>query len=71
MFSALLKQCGYRNYIPIMVHNRPYQFNTKQEDFKKLPVIDIEKFIEDSKKKEKNFNDIFKSLDIPDNTFIH
>ena len=32
MFTAMLRQCGYRNYIPILVHNKPNQLNTKQEE---------------------------------------
>ena len=70
MFSTLLRQCGYKNYIPIMVHNRPYQFNTKQEDFKNLKIIDAEKMFEKIKEENKKFN-FFDSLDIPDGTFIH
>ena len=70
MFSALLRQCGYKNYIPIMVHNRPYQFNTKQEDFKNLEIIDAEKMFEKIKEENKKF-DFFDALDIPDGTYIH
>jgi len=70
MFSTLLRQCGYKNYIPIMVHNRPYQFNTKQEDFKNLKIIDAEKMFEKIKEENKKFN-FFDALDIPDGTYIH
>ena len=70
MFSTLLRQCGYKNYIPIMVHNRPYQFNTKQEDFKNLKFIDAEKMFEKMKEENKKFN-FFDALDIPDGTYIH
>ncbi len=70
MFSALLRQCGYKNYIPIMVHNRPYQFNTKQDDFKNLKIIDAEKMFEKIKEENKNSN-FLDALDIPDGTYIH
>ncbi|MCK5642075.1 MAG: hypothetical protein KAJ19_14820 [Gammaproteobacteria bacterium] len=53
-----------------MVHNRPYQFNTKQDDFKNLKIRDTEKIFEKIKEENKNFN-FFAALDIPDGTYIH
>ncbi len=72
MFTAMLRQCGYRNCIPIMVHNKPLQINTKQEDrvsfdnFKLNENIKKEIFQKDIIK-----NDMFKFLDIPNGTYIH
>ncbi len=68
----MLRQCGYRNCIPIMVHNKPLQINTKQEDrvsfdnFKLNENIKKEIFQKDIIK-----NDMFKFLDIPNGTYIH
>jgi hypothetical protein len=53
-----------------MVHNRPYQFNTKQDDFKNLKIIDAEKMFEKIKEENKNSN-FLDALDIPDGTYIH
>lgn len=70
MFTAMLRQCGYRNYIPILVHNKPNQLNTKQEEI--IPFFKIDKnIINPQDTKEKNFNDVFKFLDIPNGTYIH
>ena len=72
MFTAMLRQFGYRNCIPIMVHNKPLQINTKQEDrvsfdnFKLNENIKKEIFQKDIIK-----NDMFKFLDIPNGTYIH
>jgi hypothetical protein len=72
MFTAMLRQCGYRNCIPIMVHNKPLQLNTKQEDwvsfdnFKLNENIKKEIFQKDIIK-----SDMFKFLDIPNGTYIH
>ena len=72
MFTAMLRQCGYRNCIPIMVHNKPLQINTKQED---RVSFDNFKLNENIKKgifqKDIIKSDMFKFLDIPNGTHIH
>jgi len=72
MFTTMLRQCGYRNCIPIMVHNKPLQLNTKQEDWSSF---DNFKFSENIKKEifQKDIikSDMFKFLDIPNGTYIH
>lgn len=67
MFTAMLRQCGYRNYIPIMVHNKPLQLNTKHEYL--TDFVDFK--LDEKVKKEVLEKDMFKFLDTPNGTYIH
>ena len=77
MFTAMLRQCGYRNCIPIMVHNKPLQLNTKQEDWVSFDNFKLNENIKKEITQKEIFNidmfkiDMFKILDIPNGTYIH
>jgi hypothetical protein len=50
-----------------MVHNKPLQLNTKQEDWSSFDNFKLNENI----KKDIIKSDMFKFLDIPNGTYIH
>jgi len=55
-----------------MVHNKPLQLNTKQEDLVSFDNFKLNENIKKEITQKEIFNiDMFKILDIPNGTYIH